>query len=290
MAITILRKQFSLDGAWSDPSSVVLSDATGTYGVRRKDTQAVVVAANTPMVRVGDGLYRYYWSDPAAGLTYEYAVTYVIDGETYTEPGEVAGGGLGLLPLTDLDPMVRTWIGGASDALLHQQVRFAFRRLCERTRIYEWIGDITLEEDVSEYALSIPAGTGLLGIESVKYLEDDVLESGDVLIYTPARGDCSVKLAHTPTQSGDVIRVRACVLPDRTCADAPDWLLQRYGDAIASGAIMMLAGMQGHPWFNMATYQIHERLWRKGLGEGVVEKVHGRVSGGGRIAIPSMGF
>lgn len=287
MAVTILRKHFSLDGAWSDPSSVVLSDATGTYGVRRKDTQAVVVAAGTPMVRVGDGLYRYYWSDPAAGLTYEYAVTYVIDGETYRETGEVIGGGLGLLPLTDLDPMVRTWIGGASDALLHQQVRFAFRRLCERTRIYEWVGDITLEEDVSEYALSIPAGTGLLSIESVTYLDDDgLVEYGAVPIYHPERGDCSVKLVHTPSASGDPIRVRACVLPDRTCADAPDWLMQRYGDTIASGAIMMLAGMQGRPWFNMAAYKMHEALWRRGLGEGVVGKVHGRVDGGGRIAIP----
>jgi hypothetical protein len=69
---TILTRTFEQDGVLADVTSVVLEDPTGTYGVRRTDTNAVVVDAGTPMVRQSVGFYALTFNDPAFGLTYQY--------------------------------------------------------------------------------------------------------------------------------------------------------------------------------------------------------------------------
>ena len=88
-------------GAVKDPDSqeVLLSDPTGTYGVKRNDTDATVVADATAMTRVSEGVYKYVdastsldgWLDPASGLTYTAYLEYAIDGHTTRVPVTVAG-------------------------------------------------------------------------------------------------------------------------------------------------------------------------------------------------------
>lgn len=56
------------------PTSVVLSDSGATYGVKRDDTDAVVVAAGTAMHSVGGGVYAYWFTNPAALLSYTTSV------------------------------------------------------------------------------------------------------------------------------------------------------------------------------------------------------------------------
>lgn len=60
-----------------------LSDAGATYGVRRADTQAVVVAAGTAMTRDGLGLYSYTLASYVQGLTYEYSTAATVGGRVY---------------------------------------------------------------------------------------------------------------------------------------------------------------------------------------------------------------
>ena len=45
------------NGVLVDPTSVKLSDSTGTYGVRNKATEAVVVADDTAMTNTSTGVY-----------------------------------------------------------------------------------------------------------------------------------------------------------------------------------------------------------------------------------------
>lgn len=82
MAITI-QFQFEIDGVATNVTSAVLSDITGTYGVKRDDTDAVVVADGTAMTNVGVGQYEYSFTAPANALTYTWVVEYVYDGTTY---------------------------------------------------------------------------------------------------------------------------------------------------------------------------------------------------------------
>ena len=90
MSLTIQEK-FTIDGSLTDVTSVVLSDPTATYGVKRNDTSAVVVADGTAMTKVSTGVYRHTFAEPAAGLTYTYWVEWVYGGETYRDEHTITG-------------------------------------------------------------------------------------------------------------------------------------------------------------------------------------------------------
>lgn len=66
--------EFTMTG--DTPNTVILTDAGATYGVKRNDTNAVVVAAGTPMVAGVPGVWTYTFTDPLAGLAYTYSIQY----------------------------------------------------------------------------------------------------------------------------------------------------------------------------------------------------------------------
>lgn len=77
----------------TDATSVVLSDPTGTFGVKRDDTGAMVVAAGTVMPRLEAGTYQYTFAAPAAGLTYTWYAEWVYGGATYRAEFTLVAGG-----------------------------------------------------------------------------------------------------------------------------------------------------------------------------------------------------
>lgn len=85
MAEITLTETFKKDGALIEITSSKLSDPTGTYGVKRDDTDAVIVADGTAMTKVGTGVYTYSFDEPEGetGLTYTYWVEWVYNGRTY---------------------------------------------------------------------------------------------------------------------------------------------------------------------------------------------------------------
>jgi hypothetical protein len=89
--MSTLYFRFKVDDVATDVTSVVLSDPAGAYGVKRNDTNAVVVADATALTKQSTGVYSYTFTDPAYGLTYTYYVEYVYDGETYYEPHTFTG-------------------------------------------------------------------------------------------------------------------------------------------------------------------------------------------------------
>lgn len=90
MSITI-RETFTIDGALTNVTSVVLSDPTATFGVKRNDTDGVVVADGTALTNSSTGVYEHTFDQPAAGLTYTYWVEWVYGGETYRYEGSISG-------------------------------------------------------------------------------------------------------------------------------------------------------------------------------------------------------
>lgn len=84
--MSIIKKQFKRGGALTDvDTSFKLSDEDGTYGVKRNDLSgeaAVVVADDTDMTRVSEGLYEYEFVDPDNDLTYTAAFEIVHSGDT----------------------------------------------------------------------------------------------------------------------------------------------------------------------------------------------------------------
>lgn len=94
----IVRKTFKVDGVLTNVTSARLSDPTGTFGVKRNDTNAVVVADGTAMTLVSTGTYQYEFSD-VPNVAYTAYVEFVYQGATYhfevdfAAAASVAGGG-----------------------------------------------------------------------------------------------------------------------------------------------------------------------------------------------------
>lgn len=85
----------------TNATSVTFCDPTDTFGLQRKDNNAIVIPANTPLTRTGTGIYHYEFTDPASDLFYRYylkvvwgSLTTFIERETSIEqaiPLEITG-------------------------------------------------------------------------------------------------------------------------------------------------------------------------------------------------------
>lgn len=83
MTTRTIRRIWKVDDVLTDVTTAKLSDSTATYGVKRNDTSAVVVADGTSMTHVSTGVYEYTFTEPAAGLAYTGWVEFVYGGQTY---------------------------------------------------------------------------------------------------------------------------------------------------------------------------------------------------------------
>lgn len=92
MSDTTIDFTWRVDGELTDVTSVVLSDEGATYGVKRSDTDEVVVAAGTALEKIATGTYRYSFADPAANLDYEYWLEVVYNGATYRHDRNISAG------------------------------------------------------------------------------------------------------------------------------------------------------------------------------------------------------
>jgi hypothetical protein len=77
-----ITKTWTVDGVLTDVTTAKLSDPTGTYGVKRNDTDAVVVADGTAMTKTSTGTYEYSFTD-TTDVSYTAYVEFVYDGATY---------------------------------------------------------------------------------------------------------------------------------------------------------------------------------------------------------------
>ena len=100
MSTTFMSVQFKPAGVLTNATTAVLSDATGTYGIKRNDTSAVVVADGTALLNPSTGVYTYSFTDPASDLTYTYAVEFVYLGITYRATGNLTGGATASEPIS----------------------------------------------------------------------------------------------------------------------------------------------------------------------------------------------
>jgi len=79
----IIRRTWRVDGVLTDVTSAKLSDPTGTFGIKRLDTGAVVVPDSTDMSHVSTGVYQYEFEEPVEGIGYTAFVEIVYLGQTY---------------------------------------------------------------------------------------------------------------------------------------------------------------------------------------------------------------
>lgn len=81
--MTKITFKFRVNNTLTDATSVVLSNAAGTFGMKRNDTNAVIAADGTAMTKESTGTYTYSFTEPASGLTYTYWPEVTYGGEVY---------------------------------------------------------------------------------------------------------------------------------------------------------------------------------------------------------------
>lgn len=142
MAELNLRETFKKSGVYIDVTSAILRDPNNVFGVKRDDTDEVIIASGTPMVKVSTGIYTYSFDEPIGetGLTYTYWVEWVYEGRTYRDVHQVTGsveGGILAAPTRQMTKYVN-WIkrefsplelvlAKDGDEVIEQQVENAIR-------------------------------------------------------------------------------------------------------------------------------------------------------------------
>ncbi|MGN6724305.1 MAG: DnaT-like ssDNA-binding protein [Tepidisphaeraceae bacterium] len=87
------------DGVPQDADETpLLTDAGGTYGIKRADTGEIIVEAGEFFTRNGPGAYSYELANPIAGVTYVYSRRLVLGGNTQHKSASVVATAVNTLP------------------------------------------------------------------------------------------------------------------------------------------------------------------------------------------------
>ena len=62
----LIREEFTdqITGAYIDIDYAILEDPSDTFGIKRSDTDEVIIPSGTPMVKLSNGFYEYEFDEP----------------------------------------------------------------------------------------------------------------------------------------------------------------------------------------------------------------------------------
>jgi hypothetical protein len=82
MSERTIRREFEVGGVLTNVTTAKLSDDSATFGIKRNDTDAVVVADGTNMTNAATGVYTYTFT-AVDGVAYTASVEFVYNGDTF---------------------------------------------------------------------------------------------------------------------------------------------------------------------------------------------------------------
>jgi len=279
MSTSVIVARFKPSGILTDATTVTLSDRTGTYGVKRSDNDALVVADDTAMTHESTGVYSHTFTDPADGLTYEYVVEFVWGGETYWISGTKEGGTDGSENLYDLIDQIQPHVGDAPEYFVKQMLRSVARDFCRKTHV--WVEQLTTIPSVAsqeDYTLTSSYDAKILRVLEVKLETVDhnfSMDEEGTLTMDPATGS-----------TGDDIDVKVVLLPDEDCSGFHAWLIDRWGDAIAAGTIFWLKAMPNQAWTDYEGAGFWQEQYKAGVAWAKGEEMTQRHRGENVVVIP----
>jgi len=289
MSQSVIRWIFKADGILTDPTSVKLSNEAGTYGVKRTDTDEVVVAGGTSMVKKSTGIYEYVFTDPAPNLIYDYWVEFVYGGETsWTNHTQVGGTAAGT-NLYNLVSQIAPYCGGIPDLVLKQQLRLVAHDFCRQTEIWrEDLAPFVTVADEAEYQLTPGYDAVILRVRFVEIGDptpDDPSTEGTYSDYKVSETGL-LTLVPAPTEDNLNVEVQVVLLPKEDCAAYPSWFLNRWGYAVVAGAIANIKLMSGKPWYDPNGAVMPGQRYMRAIGDAKRETYTSRRHGQLRVQIP----
>jgi len=181
MATRLISKSWEVEGVLTDVTSAKLSDSTGTYGIKRNDTDAVVVADGTAMTKSATGTYQYSFTD-TVDIAYTAYVEIVYGGDTFyfevditarSAAGEMVASYSSLLVEVGEERFgIRTGFSSEQTSKIERCIKHGLRRVYSA---HEWsffkpVTTITTVVGTSAYSLPV----AYEGIEShLSYAEEE---------------------------------------------------------------------------------------------------------------------
>lgn len=205
-------------------------------------------------------------------------------------------------------PFVLPEVPGCPDPLARAHVLLAAMQFCRESRAWNEFQDpITLQAGVSEYDLDTPSDgitLSILGVwigplelkpVSMHQLQDKLpqwrtLQGNEPVFYNAAQDFGSISVYPTPNASGMQMLVQAYYQPKITSTTLPDFIGDRYLEAIAAGAKARLMTMPGVPWSNNGLAAVYKQAFDDAVSAARIEQDHGRTPGTLTVRPRAFGF
>lgn len=173
-------------------------------------------------------------------------------------------------------------VGGRCPVVLMRQALFsASREFCLRSQVWkETMDAINLVEDQTEYALRVPWEARIEKIAQVRQNTEAGVDAGidgaEILpkdyTFEPNESGGTLTLDVAPQDSvTNGLEVDVVYVPHMGKADAPgrhqlpQWLMNRYGEALAAKAMAELMSMPQRNWSSTTRAAQHIRTYNRGI-------------------------
>jgi len=197
---------------------------------------------------------------------------------------------------------VRPEAHGAPDFLVERAIRESAIDFCVKTDVYRLEPeDFLVIPSITEYELSIPAGTELNHIVDI-YRNKQTLQpvsytrlleiTGDGTSkgkpnYYSQRDNTQFYLALTPNER-ETLKALYSLKPSPSSLSIPDTIGEEYKEPLVHGAIYRLQMMTSQPWSNMGAAQSNKALFDQRTGQVTREVKYGY--SGGSLTVKSRAF
>lgn len=185
--------------------------------------------------------------------------------------------------LDDFFPNVTLEVPECPLVLIRHQIRNAAIEFCEKTLAWQYdCAAVNAVAGQASYTLSIPAGTDIHNISSVRHnnwpltavtsewmndnytaWESETGVQASSVIYIPP---LTIKLYPFPNTTGTgTIKVRVTLKPSRTALTLDDNLYNRYVESIAAGAKYRLMAQPKKAWTDPEMSMYYRGIFSKGI-------------------------
>ena len=148
--------------------------------------------------------------------------------------------------LYSLLPRVAPYLRMCPDTVAKQGLREAAHLFCRETEIWRVTLD-AIHTSVGEDSYTLPPPTGAILLRVLKVEVDESVQNEDTYEVTP---EGVLVFTTAPTTANLDIVCDIVALPGESLTEYPDWLVNRWNDALVAGAkglLMLQAGVEDEP-------------------------------------------
>lgn len=165
------------------------------------------------------------------------------------------------------------------DISIRKELQRAWRDFADRTSCWKATPKVALAAGDDLYAIPTPYGATVKTVDFTAFIAPE----GGFRPFRPREvrpdggGNWLVRLQVVPdgafVAKWPDMEIRITLLPWRNDEDAPQWVVEKYGPALAAGAIWRLASQEGKPWSNAALAEQSLSDWRDALNEASIRAI-----------------